>query len=233
MAFPQTFRRKICVKKNSRRSCGKFALMSLPQNGPSTREGRTTKSREALDRRRRIAAWVAREVMPHEARVRAWLGRRGMAREDIDDVIQESYCILAAIDRFEEIARPDGYFFQTARHLVRRRAARAKVVPFVPLLDDDHLDDQPDPERDAAGRLALARVLLLLEKLPERRRLVLRLNRVEGLSQRHIAEKLGLSENVVDHEMRFGLADLKQAWDAACQTEGEAVAALRSIGRLA
>lgn len=163
--------------------------------------------------------------MPHEPRVRAWLLRAGLAREDVDDVIQESYCNFSGLDRHDHIARPDGYFFQTARNLVMRRAARAKIVPFVPIVGEDYRDEQPGPDRDAGARMALTRAMALLDTLPERRRTIFRMKRIDGLSQREIAEKMGVNETIVEHEVRQALADLKRAWDAASVAEGDGLVA--------
>ena len=171
-------------------------------------------------------------MMPHEPKVRAWLCRTGLAREDIDDVIQESYCNFSGLDDHDHISRPDGYFFQIVRNLVVRRAARAKIVPFVPIIGEDYRDEQPDPERDTGARMALDRAMTLLEILPERRRAIFRMKRIDGLSQREIAEAVGCSENIVEHEIRQGLADLKRAWDAATRTEADEMAS-QPLGRRA
>lgn len=182
--------------------------------------------KQTAERRSRLAAWVAREVLPHEAPVRAWLLRAGLAREDVEDVIQESYCRLAELESAEHIVRADSYFFQTVRNLVIRRGQRSKIVPFVPMLREDYQDEQPDPERDTGGRMALARVMALLDKLPERRRKIFTMRRIDGLSQREIAATMNVSENVVEHEIKLGLVDLKRAWAEASMNEAEALAAL-------
>lgn len=181
------------------------------------------------ERRSRLAAWVAREVMPHEARVRAWLFRAGLTRADIDDVIQDSYCAFAALDEVDHIERPDSYFYQTARNMVTRRAARQKIVPFVPLADEDYRDQQPGPERDAGGRIELERVMELLALLPDRRRRIFTMRRIDGMSLRAIAGALGISEHIVEHEVRFGLADLKRNWDEAACRDGESLATTRRV----
>ena len=67
--------------------------------------------------------------MPHEAGVRAWLSRSRVPRDDIDDLIQETYCSLAGLDDFAHIDRPDAYFFSTVRNLLSRKVRRAAVVP--------------------------------------------------------------------------------------------------------
>jgi len=169
--------------------------------------------------------------MPHEAGVRAWLSRAGLAREDIEDVIQESYCLISGLDDVAHIERPHGYFFQTARNLVTRRASRQKIVPFVPLADEDYRDQTPGPDRDAEARIELERVMGLLAALPERRRRIFTMRRIDGMSQREICEALNVSENVVEHEIRAGLADLKRAWSAASQQDGEALAARPRVRR--
>ena len=77
-------------------------------------------------------------------------------------MIQESYCLISELDEHEHIVRPDCYFFRTARNLVVRRSARAKIAPFVPMVDEEYRDEQPYSERDAGARMALERAMTLL-----------------------------------------------------------------------
>ncbi|WP_160292429.1 hypothetical protein [Sphingopyxis fribergensis] len=49
------------------------------------------------EKRARIMAWVGSEILPHEADVRAWL-RRTLNPEDLEDVIQETYCQIASLN---------------------------------------------------------------------------------------------------------------------------------------
>jgi RNA polymerase sigma-70 factor (ECF subfamily) len=190
-----------------------------------------TPENKSIEQRSRLAAWVALEVIPHEASVRAWLSRAGLGRADIDDIIQDSYCAFAALADVEHIERPRSYFFQTARNIVKRGAERRKIVPFVPLVDEDYRDQQPGPERDAGGRIELDKVMVLLSQLPERRRQIFIMRRIDGMTLREIADILSLSENIVEHEVRFGLADVKRAWDETTFQEGEAQAALPRVNR--
>lgn len=168
------------------------------------------------DKRARIVAWVAHSVMPHEGKVRAWLARSRVTREDIDDVIQEAYCRLAALDDVEAIDRPDAYFFSIARNLLAANLRRAKIVAFEAVAEIEALapfDEAPSPEREAAGRLELARVRHLVETLPERCRQIFEMRKIEGLPQREIAARLGVSESVVENEgakgVRMILAQLR------------------------
>jgi RNA polymerase sigma-70 factor (ECF subfamily) len=50
----------------------------------------------------------------------------------------------------------------------------------------------------------------LINEIPERRREIFRLSRFEGLSYKQIAERLNISENTVDSQIRNALAFLRK-----------------------
>lgn len=158
------------------------------------------------ERRRRIAMWVADTVMPHEANVRAWLVRARVPQEDIDDLIQESYCSLAGLDTVDHIDRPDAYFFSTVRNLLSRKLRRAAVVPIATIAEIESFDDdRPSPEREVAGRRDYDRVRALIATLPEPSRQVVQMRRIEGRPQREIAAELGISEGMVEWHVHKGV----------------------------
>jgi RNA polymerase sigma-70 factor (ECF subfamily) len=168
------------------------------------------------DKRAGIVAWVAHCVMPHEGKVRAWLARSRVAQEDIDDVIQEAYCRLSALEDVGAIDRPDAYFFSIARNLLAANLRRARIVRIEAVAEIEALapfDDAPSPERQAAGRIELARVAELVARLPERCRRIFELRKIQGLPQRDIAAQLGVTESIVENEgargVRLVLAQLR------------------------
>jgi DNA-directed RNA polymerase specialized sigma24 family protein len=111
--------------------------------------------------RAEIVAFVGGQILPHEADVRAWLRRSGSAPADIDDVVQETYCRLAALDSVAHIANGRAYFFRTARNIAIEKIRRARIVRIDCVTEIDALnvvDDEPSPERVVAGRRELGRV---------------------------------------------------------------------------
>lgn len=152
--------------------------------------------------------WLAREVLPHEQDVRVWLQRSLVTANDVDDVIQEAYCRLANLKAIEQIESPRAYFFQTARSVVLEQMRRARIVRIEAVTEIDALRiewDEPSPERIAGGRKELERVMKIVATLPERSRRIFEMRRVLGLSQREIATRLGVTENVVENEAARGL----------------------------
>ncbi len=164
--------------------------------------------------RRRLAAWVLREVMPHEPGIRAWLRQRGQSAEDIDDLIQEGYAKLAGVTAFAQIAQPGGYFFQIVRNLMIDSIRHARVVRIDTvghLVDQGGGSDDVTPERIALVRDELSSVMRCLETLPDRCRAIFKLRKIDGLSQREIAAKMGVSESIVENDAAKGLTLLMRA----------------------
>lgn len=175
------------------------------------------------DKRSKVVAWVGSQILPHETDVRSWLKRTMRAHSEIDDIIQEAYCRLAALDDVTHIAEPRAYFFQVARNVVLAQMRRARVVRIETVTEIEALeilDEDPSPERIAAGRWELARVQRAMETLPARCRRVVELRKIRGLSQRAIAQALGISENVVENEAAKGVRLIVQALTAR---DGEGV----------
>ena len=159
------------------------------------------------DRARRVA-WVAKEVMPHEPAVRRWLARSRVPADQIDDFIQEAYCKLSALQSVDHIQRADAYFFQTVRSLVTQKIRQARIVSIETFTEIESLpvlSDDPSPERIVAARRELAEVLRLIGELPARCRQVVQLRKVEGLSQKEISLRLGITETMVENDVVKGM----------------------------
>lgn len=152
--------------------------------------------------------------MPHEPAVRAWLRVRVAAPEDADDLIQEAYAKLTGLTSFEQIDRPAAYFFQVVRNLLIDHVRHTRVVRIDAIGDIGDISDAADdlnPERIAGGRRELSRVMALIDTLPARCRAIFTMRKIEGLSQREIAARMGVSESIVENDGVKGLTLLMRA----------------------
>jgi RNA polymerase sigma-70 factor (ECF subfamily) len=128
--------------------------------------------------------------------------------EEISDIVQDSYLSIAKLDSVAHIRSGRAYFFTTARTVFLQRVRRDKIVRIDSLTEAEALrlyDEDPGPERQTSARLELARVKSLIDALPDRCREIFQLRRVEGGSQREIAERLGVPEHTVEAQSRRGL----------------------------
>lgn len=174
----------------------------LPEVSPSPRRRLTDKV--SLER----ARWFDQHILPHEASLCSWLRRRRLDPHEIDDVVQESYAILASRERLDDLLHPRAYLFKIALSLVLRDAQRARVVPFEPIEDMEEGDESADsfsPERIAIARDELKRLAAVIQAMPVRVRAAFVMRRVHGLSQREIAERMDISESTVEKHISKGL----------------------------
>jgi RNA polymerase sigma-70 factor (ECF subfamily) len=154
------------------------------------------------------ARWIERHILPHEPALRAWLAKRAAAGLDVDDIVQETYAILASLDSVENITYPKTYTFKVAVSVVLSHVRRSRIVPMMNVGDIDLLgavDDMPSPEQEVSDRDELRRVGEAIGQLPNMCRKVFAMRRVEGLSQRQIAEHLGIAEKTVEKHIAKGV----------------------------
>lgn len=134
------------------------------------------------------------------------LTRRFGSADLASDVLQETYLRIESLDEIGPVRNPAGYLLQIAFNIARdhRRAeSRRLTVQEVDCLLDIP-DDRPDPEHEVEKRSEISLLARAIAQLPERRRAVLTLSRIEGLPHREIAKRLGVTVRTVE-------TDLKQA----------------------
>jgi RNA polymerase sigma-70 factor (ECF subfamily) len=157
--------------------------------------------------RARIVAWVGREILPHEADVRAWLRRSLASDAEVEDIIQDAYCRLLSLSATSHIASPRAYFFTAARAVALDRLRRSRIVRMEAITEIENLHvvlDEPSPERVTSARRELERVRRLIAGLPERCRRIFEMRKIQGLSQREIAQIMGVTETIVENDVVKG-----------------------------
>jgi RNA polymerase sigma factor (sigma-70 family) len=155
-----------------------------------------------------IVRWVSQHVVPQEKKVRLALLRLGVPGSDVDDLIQDAYCRLATLRNVDMIERPGAYFMQTVKNAWRDSLRHSRVVRLEAFTENAALiveDDNTGLEATVFAREELSLVEKMIGTLPERCRAIFTLKRVEGLSQREIAQRLGVSENVVENDVQKAL----------------------------
>jgi RNA polymerase sigma factor (sigma-70 family) len=161
------------------------------------------------------ALWLARYVLPHEPSLRAWLQGRQPAGLEVDDIVQETYARLIAVESVAQVRNVKAYAFQTAHSVMASHVRRAKVVSFQHVSDMDQLGvaaGEAGPEAQAIGHQELQRLARAIARLPAKVRRVFMLRRIDGLSQRDVARRLGLSESTVEKHMGRALLLLLESF---------------------
>lgn len=162
-----------------------------------------------------VHSWFLRDVLPLEAALMAYFGRHWSNKADLRDMVQDVYvrvCEAAA----REIPQPSAPFvFATARNLLIDRYRSLQVIPLEAVGDLEKLlaaSEQPGPERAAIARDELRRLQTALDQLPARYREALVLQKIEGLSRREIAIRMGVGEETVKSYLADGLFAMANAF---------------------
>jgi len=147
-------------------------------------------------------------VLPHEPALRSWLRRKTVHGLEVDDIVQETYARLSALESVAGIRDAKTYTFQVAHSIVISYVRHSRVVPIFAV---DHLDafgmasEEPGPESQTNDHQELQRLAEAISQLPGKIRDVFVLRRVHGLSQREVAKHLGLAESTVEKHFSKGL----------------------------
>lgn len=160
-----------------------------------------------------VEAWFVREVLPLEAVLIQFLSRSGRSKADVEDLRQDVYMRVcaAATKEIPNPARP--LVFTIARNLLIDRLRHEQVVPIDVVENLDVLNvaiDERTPDRAVIAREELRKFQAALEKLPERERTIISMQKIEGLSTREIAERTGIPERTVRWSLNEGFRALAE-----------------------
>jgi len=158
-----------------------------------------------------LKGWFLREVLPLEAALMQFLRRSGRSKSEIDDLCQDVYVRIfeAAQKQLPQPVRP--FVFTVARNLLIDRIRKDQIVPIETVAELDMLDvafEGPGPDRTVMAREELRRLQAALDLLPERCREAVVMRKVEGLSRREIAQRMGIAEFTVNAHLTHGVRAL-------------------------
>lgn len=158
-----------------------------------------------------VDAWFGREILPLEAALMEFLQHNWRNKSDLTDFRQDVYVRVYQAAQKQIPDHPRQFLFTTARNLLIDRVRHEQVIPIEAAADLEALEiavDTPAPDRTLMARDELRRVQAALDRLPPREREAILLGRVEGLSRREIALRMGIAESAVAQYLSRGIRGL-------------------------
>lgn len=162
---------------------------------------------------RDIDIWFADHVFPFQQQHRRFATSLVRQREEGEELVQEAYARLFALDDWASIANPHAFTMRIIRNLAIEQFRRAEVVR----LDQSALlgkldiaDQEPTPDRVAIDRAELREVARAMQDMPPRMREALYLRRIEGLRPAQVAERMNISVSTVETHLIKALRLLVQ-----------------------
>lgn len=127
--------------------------------------------------------------------------KRGCQKATVDDLVQDVFARLSGRASGGEIENPEAYIMKSAsgvwKDFLRKRQTHfyAKHVEYD---DNSHALKDFSPEHIYECKETIERLLVILNELPERTRNVFVLCRIEGMKQKVVAKRLGISVSSVE-----------------------------------
>lgn len=161
-----------------------------------------------------LDAWFIREVLPLEAALMRYLRRNWREEGDLADLRQDVYVRVydAARQGIPKQAKP--FVFSTARNLLIDLVRRSRVISIETVADlelSNVSTEEVSPEQQVIARAELRQLQAALDRLPPRCREVVVMRKIDGISQREVAFRLGIAEDTVEKHVAKGarmLADI-------------------------
>ncbi|MFS0827789.1 sigma-70 family RNA polymerase sigma factor [Pseudomonas phoenicis] len=154
----------------------------------------------------------------HRGQLLAFLTRRVRCRETARDLLQDVFVRLLHRER-PQVDNPQAYLYRIATNLSIDHARRVQVRGVQDEQALDQLLTDTGPERSVVASDTLAHLERLIEGLPSPTREVFLLARVEQLSYKDIAARLGIDPRAVERHLNKALKHCAAALGARPKTE--------------
>jgi len=158
-----------------------------------------------------LSRWFVEQVRPHEPALKSWLRARFPWLGEVDDIAQEAAFRLwrrQTAANAAPLASPKAALFTIARHAVVDLARRRAVANTGTVSELERLEAAADGENVVAKVVAREELEFFAEalrRLPSRCRQVVTLAKVYGMSEREVAERLGVSETTIRTQIVRGM----------------------------
>ena len=150
----------------------------------------------------------------HGGALQRYIYRRIRTKSDAPDLAQEVYVRMLRVSDTEAIRNPQLYLYTVASNLVKEYAVRQLRLTTSPELDEtsvaERLGELPALDNQLESSQMVERLGTVLEQLPARWRTALILQHRYGLTYQQIAERLGVSSNMVKKYLAQGLAHCRR-----------------------
>jgi len=155
------------------------------------------------------ARWFSENVQPHEIPLRAYLRHRFTTVADVDDLVQEAFIRILRARHAQPIQSARAFLFGIARRLALDSLRRQKRSSRHEAVTDFHALSVLEESNGVAESVSLRQEVGLLaeaiDALPPRCREIVILRKLDGLSHREIAGRLGISEETVQVQLGRGM----------------------------
>jgi RNA polymerase sigma factor (sigma-70 family) len=158
--------------------------------------------------------FVEKLFAEHRRALQAYFYRRIRTKSDAPDLAQEVYVRMLQVSDTEAIRNPQLYLYTVASNLVKEHALLEQRQGHRLELDESSLEQRlgelPAMDSQLAGSERVEHLGAVLGQLPARWRTALILQYRYGLTYQEIADRLGVSSNMIKKYLAQGLGHCRR-----------------------
>lgn len=147
---------------------------------------------------------LLKAFLEHKNVLTAYIARYLLRREDVEDILQDTYLASAEANLKNEIASPRAYLFIVARNLVfkKLRAQSKQVFVDINAIDERYMaSSEPLADQSLHNKVKLSVLLEAAQSLPPQCRRVFLMRKIHGLSHKEISKELNISTSTVERHI--------------------------------
>ena len=153
---------------------------------------------------------MLKTFLENERGIKRFLSRFFPRAQDVDDLAQETFLRAFAAEAERDVLSPRAFLYRIAKNLALNERERLshRTTSFIEDYPDPSVigaSDQVSGEDVVEGRQKMAIFAEAISALPPQCRRVFLLRKVQGLSQKDVAQRLGLSVSTVEKHLATGL----------------------------
>jgi RNA polymerase sigma factor (sigma-70 family) len=156
---------------------------------------------------------VLADYLAVKSSLKQYLMRFFVRRQDVEDVLQETFLRAFQSEQHQEIRSPKSFLYKIGKHLAlsEKSAKASQLMTYVGDFDElSVIDTKPSTEDDLDIQQRVAMLNQLIQALPPQCRRVLVMRKVFGLSHKEVARRLNISVKTVEQHLTKGLQHCHQ-----------------------
>jgi RNA polymerase sigma factor (sigma-70 family) len=152
--------------------------------------------------------WFLNQIFRHRAALHRYLRKFTSGAEDLEDLVQETYIRMYALEDYRDVDSPRALLFRIAHNLAVERARRHATQATDSMGDLQALNvysNEAPADEQIDARRRFETFCAAVDRLPPLCRRVFVLRKVYRLSHDEIAEVLGVSHSTIEKHVAKGL----------------------------
>lgn len=153
--------------------------------------------------------FVAGLFRRYELNIRKFLMRKSSQKEDVEDIVQETFLKAHKVADWENVKNPEAYLVSIAKNTYRdhiRKETRNAADNMVDASLYEIKDDAPTPEQFAEGRQNIAKLETVINSLTPRVKQAIILIKILDVSYAEASEIMNVSVSTIENHVAKGMS---------------------------